>query len=72
MPTGRKPDFTVQTALKRYPGQPLNEATRFDIGAAWLHADAAGITVKLSAQPINGTLYLRHITRETNDDTQQG
>jgi hypothetical protein len=56
--TGHKPrpDFEAFTTRKRPDGQ---KDVWIDVGAAFLHADGAGINIILAAIPIDGRIILR-------------
>ena len=59
------PTLIAYSVVKRTPTQPINHAEWTKIGAAWPHRDSRGVTVRLTALPLDGQIYLR---MPDNDD----
>jgi hypothetical protein len=53
------PTLIAYSVVKRTPAQPINLAEWTKIGAAWPHRDGRGVTLRLTALPLDGQIYMR-------------
>jgi hypothetical protein len=53
------PTLIAYSVVKRSPDQPIQQAQWTKIGAAWPHRDGLGLTLRLTALPLDGQIYMR-------------
>jgi hypothetical protein len=53
------PTLIAYSVVKRTPAQSINQAEWTKIGVAWPHRDGRGVTVRLTALPLGGQIYMR-------------
>ena len=61
------PTLIAYSVVKRSPTQPINLAQWTQIGAAWPHRDGQGVTLRLTALPLDGQIYMRMPTEDDID-----
>jgi hypothetical protein len=61
------PSLIAYSVVKRTPTQPINHAQWTKIGAAWTHRDGQGVTLRLTALPLDGQIYMRVPTDDDID-----
>jgi hypothetical protein len=66
------PALIAYSVVKRTPDQPINDAQWTEIGAAWSHRDGRGMTLRLTALPLAGQIYLRMPDPEGDDPRRTG
>jgi hypothetical protein len=66
------PTLIAYSVIKRTPDQPINQARWTEIGAAWPHRDGDGMTLKLTALPLDGRVYMRRPTDDGVDPRSDG
>ncbi len=67
-----RPTLIAYSVVKRTPEQPINQAQWTEIGAAWPHRDGRGVTVRLTALPLDGQIYMRMPSQEGEDPRSNG
>jgi hypothetical protein len=55
------------SVVKRTPETPINHAQWTKIGAAWSHRDGQGVTLRLTALPLDGQIHMRVPTDDDID-----
>lgn len=58
--TTTKPSLIAFNVVRKEPSQPIKDARKYEIGAAWMHADANGFSLTLHSLPLDGKVWLRH------------
>jgi hypothetical protein len=66
------PTLIAYSVIKRTPTQNINQAEWTKIGAAWSHRDGLGVTLKLTALPLDGRVYMRVPTPDDIDPRSIG
>ena len=61
--TTKKPSLIAFNVVRKEPSQPIRDARKYEIGAAWMHADANGFSLTLHSLPLDGKVWLRHPER---------
>jgi hypothetical protein len=69
--TTKKPSLIAFNVVRKEPSQPIRDARKYEIGVAWMHADANGFSLTLHSLPLDGKVWLRHPEPDWTNPAEQ-